>query len=611
MLHSIFRPSDLKPVIILIFFWITLISSLHGQSFDIVSFSPSFNANVTLDDSKIVIHFSEPIDTTNLKNNIIVSGSFSSTKLYEYVYNTRAKEISITPLRAYFIGEKITVIVTKELSSLSGCTLHGFTWAFNIIGPEIENIEFKKSAFYQTPGKDYLTVADVNHDQWPDALIADYNEVGEVILNDKTDGFNLLQNFPVSFLGGPMITDVDLDFMPEISDPDFLYPLEQLGNGYYQTNPDLDSGFGNQDLNLDGYQDRLTVGHVRVGDDTTHFIGFIYNTGDGTMPDNIDTLIIDYNIIDVEVADFNNDGINDVVYLTNVFSTPSGVGGKDKISILLFDAQGNIKGIVNLNGDDLPDEYAFGFFNSHSISVVDFNKDNYPDIHVSSNYEDFIFINDQNNGLLTEKENIVIAGGGETPHGAMPVDLNGDGWTDLLYTYTIIPENFTELFVLLNPQDPSVTFWNKIEHGILLEEREPATLSDIDVTDFNNDGLPDVAALWNDGLYVYYGDIVDNIAEYNSPHPQTLNIYPAYPNPFNSNTKITFSMENTQELEIAVFDIMGKEVINFGKRRYHSGQHVLIWYGNNQAGEEVSSGTYFWKFKTDAQTKTAKIIYVK
>ncbi len=609
MLHSVFKPTDLKPVIILILFWITLISSLHGQSLDIVSFSPSFNANVTLDDSKILIRFSEPIDTTNLKKKIIVSGSFSSTKRYEYVYNTRAKEISITPLRAYFIGEKITVIVTKRLRGLNGGAFRGFTWSFNIIGSEMENIVFKKSAFYQTQEKDYLTVADVNHDHWPDALICDLFQNGEVVNNDKNDGFTSFQSLPVA-PAGTRITDMDLDHSIEINNGHFLHPLEQLENDYFEYNPDLD--YGNVDFGLDGYADLLSVDYVDFfNDDTSMFISIQHNSGDGKLNATKDTLLYDKKIVDLEVADFNNDGVLDIIYVTNIFSTPNGASGNSKISILIFDAQGDIKGTVNLNGEDLPGEYAFGFFNGRSLNLMDFNKDNYLDIHVSSNYEDYIFLNDQNGGLLFNKDDIIITGGGDLPHMAVPVDLNGDGWTDLLYTYTIIPENFTEMYALINPKDLSGAFWSRIDYGIMLVEREPATLSDMHVADFNNDGLPDVAALWNDGLYVYYGDIVDNIAKYNSPHPQTLNICPAYPNPFNSNTKITFSMENTQELEIAVFDIMGKEVINFGKRRYHSGQHVLIWYGNNQAGEEVSSGTYFWKFKTDAQIKTAKIIYVK
>ena len=70
-----------------------------------------------------------------------------------------------------------------------------------------------------------------------------------------------------------------------------------------------------------------------------------------------------------------------------------------------------------------------------------------------------------------------------------------------------------------------------------------------------------------------------------------------YPNPFNSQTTIIYAVANLgplpAQVNIDIYDIMGRRVRNLVDERKGAGKHRIIWDGRNDSGSECPSGVYF------------------
>ena len=84
-----------------------------------------------------------------------------------------------------------------------------------------------------------------------------------------------------------------------------------------------------------------------------------------------------------------------------------------------------------------------------------------------------------------------------------------------------------------------------------------------------------------------------------------------YPNPFNPITNIDFSIKETGNVIIEVYNLKGQLVNTLINEIKEMGDHTAIWNGTDNAGKPVSSGVYFYKMKTDNYTATKKMILMK
>ncbi len=91
----------------------------------------------------------------------------------------------------------------------------------------------------------------------------------------------------------------------------------------------------------------------------------------------------------------------------------------------------------------------------------------------------------------------------------------------------------------------------------------------------------------------------------------TLQLRQNYPNPFNPSTTITYALPSRQNVEIAVFNLLGQRVITLYKGVQSAGVHKLKWNGKNMHGTPVSSGIYIYKLMTPEKTLTRKMIFLK
>lgn len=84
-----------------------------------------------------------------------------------------------------------------------------------------------------------------------------------------------------------------------------------------------------------------------------------------------------------------------------------------------------------------------------------------------------------------------------------------------------------------------------------------------------------------------------------------------YPNPFNPTTTICFSLEKATDVELTVFDVLGRKVTCLHSGELPAGEHDIQWDGTNSGGQRLSSGVYFYQLRMGEQIETRKMIMIK
>jgi hypothetical protein len=92
------------------------------------------------------------------------------------------------------------------------------------------------------------------------------------------------------------------------------------------------------------------------------------------------------------------------------------------------------------------------------------------------------------------------------------------------------------------------------------------------------------------------------IAEINSAK-NTVN---AFPNPFNSGTTISYSINKDAVFEISVFDLIGNKVAEIDNGSKRAGEYKINWNA-----EGLSAGMYLLQLRTDENITTKKIMITK
>ncbi|RLD54609.1 MAG: hypothetical protein DRJ01_17815 [Bacteroidetes bacterium] len=86
-------------------------------------------------------------------------------------------------------------------------------------------------------------------------------------------------------------------------------------------------------------------------------------------------------------------------------------------------------------------------------------------------------------------------------------------------------------------------------------------------------------------------------------------LYNNYPNLFNSETTITFSItaKDAKNAKIEIYNLKGQKVKTFSNLQINkSPNQQIIWNGTDKNNKPVSSGVYFYKLNVNGKTKAIK-----
>lgn len=93
--------------------------------------------------------------------------------------------------------------------------------------------------------------------------------------------------------------------------------------------------------------------------------------------------------------------------------------------------------------------------------------------------------------------------------------------------------------------------------------------------------------------------------------PDSYALLPAYPNPFNPTTTITFHLPEEALVSVIIYNCLGQFVNKLASGLYKPGEYKVIWDGSNIEGSAITSGVYFCHFKTDNYSFAQKILLIR
>ena len=94
--------------------------------------------------------------------------------------------------------------------------------------------------------------------------------------------------------------------------------------------------------------------------------------------------------------------------------------------------------------------------------------------------------------------------------------------------------------------------------------------------------------------------------------PESALLYSNFPNPFNPETTISFSLPETSDVELSIYNIKGQKVRTLLAEEREMGKHSVVWSGDDDTGKKVSSGVYFYQIAVnDEIEKMNKCLLLK
>lgn len=88
--------------------------------------------------------------------------------------------------------------------------------------------------------------------------------------------------------------------------------------------------------------------------------------------------------------------------------------------------------------------------------------------------------------------------------------------------------------------------------------------------------------------------------------PESFSLYQNYPNPFNPTTNIRYSVAESGNVNIAVYNLMGQKVAELVNETKAAGAYNVTWNAS-----QMASGMYYYRLTSSGQTFTRKMTLIK
>ena len=106
-----------------------------------------------------------------------------------------------------------------------------------------------------------------------------------------------------------------------------------------------------------------------------------------------------------------------------------------------------------------------------------------------------------------------------------------------------------------------------------------------------------------------YSDVIEVDVDFDLPFEFELS--QNFPNPFNSTTRIEFTIPllktgNLESVRLTVFNTIGEQVAELVNKNLEAGKHNVVFNAS-----KLNSGIYFNKLKVDNHLQVRKMIFLK
>jgi hypothetical protein len=97
-----------------------------------------------------------------------------------------------------------------------------------------------------------------------------------------------------------------------------------------------------------------------------------------------------------------------------------------------------------------------------------------------------------------------------------------------------------------------------------------------------------------------------SIDTYPTKVPTDFYLYQNHPNPFNPSTSIEFTLPKSEQVELKVYNILGKEVTTLVSKKLNAGKHTYQFDGKN-----LASGVYYYQLVAGEFREVRKMILLR
>ena len=95
-------------------------------------------------------------------------------------------------------------------------------------------------------------------------------------------------------------------------------------------------------------------------------------------------------------------------------------------------------------------------------------------------------------------------------------------------------------------------------------------------------------------------------------NPYEYALHDNFPNPFNPETQIRFSIGSQEDVKLIIYDVVGRQVRTLvNGSSFSPGFHVANWDGLDDKGQKVPSGLYIYRIKAGSFIADKKMLLVK
>ncbi len=107
-------------------------------------------------------------------------------------------------------------------------------------------------------------------------------------------------------------------------------------------------------------------------------------------------------------------------------------------------------------------------------------------------------------------------------------------------------------------------------------------------------------------------DGIQGIGDDNDPvTPLQWSLAPNYPNPFNPETLISYTVPHQANIKLIIYNVLGQRVKTLVNTQITAGTHSVIWNGLSEQGVPVSSGLYIMHLSSGTTHLSQKMVLLR
>ncbi len=93
--------------------------------------------------------------------------------------------------------------------------------------------------------------------------------------------------------------------------------------------------------------------------------------------------------------------------------------------------------------------------------------------------------------------------------------------------------------------------------------------------------------------------------------PSTHAIFQSYPNPFNAQCTIRYTLDKPTDVEVSVWNLRGERIRTLVDAKQNQGAYRILWDGKDSMGNHLASGIYLIRLSTPEKIQTIRTVFMK